>query len=152
MRIEKCGKRLGHWLVALLAVGLLACATQPRGPQVRLKERRFQVEIAADPASRTQGLMFRRALAADAGMLFVFERAEPQRFWMQDCYISLDILFFDADKRFINGHYNVPPCHASPCPTYPSARPARYVLEVGGNVAQALDLREGDPIELPEGY
>lgn len=139
--------------IALLATLLLAplagCAGTPDLPVVELKGQRYHVEIADDFAEQSQGLMFRRELAADHGMLFVYPQAQPQAFWMHNCEISLDILFFDNQARFINGHYGVPPCRSSQCPQYASERPARYVLEVGGGVARALDLKPGDPLVLP---
>jgi uncharacterized membrane protein (UPF0127 family) len=141
--------------IALLALLLLAplagCAGTPALPVVELKGQRYQVEIADDLAEQSQGLMFRRELAPDHGMLFVYPQAQPQAFWMRNCEISLDILYFDNQGRFINGHYGAPPCRSANCPQYASDRPARYVLELGSGVGRALDLRPGDPLTLPPG-
>ena len=68
---------------------------------------------------------------------------------MRNCYIPLDILYFDGEGRFINGHYGVPPCRSANCPTYPSSRPARYVLELASGVGKSLDLQAGDALRLP---
>ena len=53
----------------------------------------FQVEIAKDDATRERGLMYRRYMAADRGMLFEFERDAPVSFWMKNTYIPLDMIF-----------------------------------------------------------
>ncbi|MBP0650393.1 DUF192 domain-containing protein, partial [Mycobacterium tuberculosis] len=54
---------------------------------------RFTVEIAADDASRAEGLMFRQSMADDHGMLFDFKREQPAAFWMKNTYIPLDMVF-----------------------------------------------------------
>ena len=93
--------------------------------------------------------MFVREMPADHGMLFVYEHAQPQAFWMKNCYIPLDILYFDGNARFVSAHYNVPVCRGDPCPMYASEKPARYVLELNAGVGRALGLAPGDPLTLP---
>lgn len=137
-------------LLGVLLLPLAGCAREPGLPTVELKGRTYTVEIADDDAEQQQGLMFRHEMAADHGMLFVFDRAAPRAFWMRNCEIALDIMYFDAQARFINAHYGVPPCRTEQCPNYPSRRPARYVLELNSGVGRALDLKEGDPLTLPE--
>jgi uncharacterized membrane protein (UPF0127 family) len=136
-------------LAALLALPLAGCAGEPDLPVVGLKGQQFRVEIADTLEKQARGLMFRRDLPRDRGMLFVYAQAQPQAFWMRNCEIALDILYFDAEGRFINGHYAVPPCRTAQCPTYESKRPARWVLELGGGVGRSLDLKEGDRLQLP---
>ena len=128
---------------------LAACAMAGSTPTVELKGSRFEVEIADQPQEQMRGLMFRRELPADHGMLFVYQAAEMQSFWMKNCYIPLDIMYFDDRARLINAHYGVPVCRGDPCPTYPSAAPARYVLELGAGVGRALELKPGDQLKLP---
>lgn len=135
-------------LVLAFSAAVGACAASDSLPRVELKDREFAVEIADEQDEQIQGLMFRRELAPDHGMLFVYPQAQPQSFWMRNCYIPLDILYFDERARFINAHYAVPPCRGDPCPGYPSARPARYILELGAGVGRALALAEGDQLEL----
>lgn len=130
------------WVLLLGTAMLSACAGS--SPVVELKGERYRVEIADDPAERQLGLMFRDHLDADAGMFFIFPRAAPRAFWMKNCRIPLDILFFDADLRLINAHYSVPPCRSRECPSYPSAAPAKYVLELNGGEAAGLNLEPGD--------
>ena len=107
-------------LYPILATALLAlagCSNAADGPSVTLKGRTYTVEIADEFAEQARGLMFRRELAPDHGMLFVYPAAEPQAYWMKSCHIALDILYFDGQARFVSGHYNVPPCNSAQCPS-----------------------------------
>jgi len=132
--------------VLLSGAALQACAAT--GPYVELKGHRYTVEIAADDASRAHGLMDRTEMAADHGMLFVFDDDAMRGFWMKNTKIPLDMLFFDGDKKLVSIQHNVPPCVADPCAAYSSGAPARYVLELNGGESEKLGLTSGDPIEI----
>ena len=85
--------------------GLIHCYfenTQQQEPQV------FKVEIANDPAQRAKGLMFRRELAPDRGMLFIYPKPQKLSFWMKDTYVPLDMIFMDSDFRVQGILENVP--------------------------------------------
>ena len=132
-------------LLALLLPALTACAAD--GHWVELKGVRFKVEIADDDAERARGLMFRDALAADSGMLFIHDIAEPQAYWMKNTKIPLDILYFDQNRRLVSAQERVPPCSAgNRCPPYPSSGPALYVLELNAGQAAELGVKAGDEL------
>jgi uncharacterized membrane protein (UPF0127 family) len=131
----------------LLAFAVSAAAT-PDAPAVRLHGRRFTTELATNDASRERGLMMRTDLAADHSMLFVFPDEEPRWFWMKNTLIPLDILYFDARRRLVSVQANVPPCKADPCPSYPSNRPARYVLELPAGTAAKIGVMVGDELAI----
>lgn len=131
-------------MVPLLALAALAGCAQPvRGPWVEVASQRFRVEVVDNDATRTRGLMFRERLDADAGMLFVFEAEQPLAFWMKNTLIPLDILYFDNDGVLVSMAERTPPCRSGSCPTYPSARPARFVLELNAGTAKSLGIRPG---------
>jgi len=136
-------------LSALLLVCLLslptACAND--GHWVELAGKRYQVELALDDASRARGLMFRDKMPVDHGMLFIHEQLAPQAYWMKNTKIALDILYFDAERKLVSQQRDVPPCSAGDaCPSYPSYRPALYVLELNAGQAALLDLRNGEEL------
>lgn len=83
-------------------------------------------EVAQTPQERATGLMFREAMAASHGMLFVFERAEPQCFWMKNTLIALDVAFIADDGTIVNIDHMKPRTLDSHC----STRPVRLVLEM----------------------
>ena len=88
--------------------------------------------------------MFRDAMAADRGMLFIHDVQEPQAYWMKNTKIPLDILYFDNDRKLVSQQRDVPPCSLGDgCPPYPSNAPARYVLELNAGQAEKLKLQDG---------
>ncbi|MEO8957850.1 MAG: DUF192 domain-containing protein [Rudaea sp.] len=113
-----------------------------------LKRHEFQIEIADDFASREHGLMDRTSMAANHGMLFVFDTPQMLSFWMKNTLIPLDMLFFDRDYKLINVQQRVPPCRADPCPQYGSTGPAQYVLELNGGEAEKLGVNPGDKLTV----
>ena len=138
-----------HTFRPLVILMLIACAVSAcSAPNVVLKGERFTVEIADDPQEQALGLMFRTELAADRGMLFVFPDERPRSFWMKNCKIPLDILYFNASKELINVHHQVPPCKTERCPGYASARPARYVLELKAGTANRLNVEPGEALQI----
>jgi len=123
-------------------------ATKPSGARVLLAGHSFNVEIAVTDAARERGLMYRTHMAADHGMLFVYSDAQPRYFWMKNTLIPLDILFFNAQHQLINVSADTPPCKADPCPSYSSAAPAKYVLELNAGVAAKLGIKPGSLFRL----
>ena len=131
-------------LSCALLLPALPAEAAPATEHLKLGHHTFAVEIARTDAARERGLMFRTHMAVDHGMLFVFPDSEPRYFWMKNTLIPLDIIFFDAHKQFINVSADTPPCKADPCPTYASAAPAQYVLELNAGMAAKLGLKPGD--------
>lgn len=107
---------------------------------------RFDVELATTPEQQSQGLMHRTEMAADVGMLFLFEPERPVSFWMKNTLISLDMLFVAADGKIVNiGERTEPLSTAS----VPSDGPVRAVLEINGGLSGMLGIGPGDKIDHP---
>jgi uncharacterized membrane protein (UPF0127 family) len=106
------------------------------------------VELALTPAERSQGLMFRKELGPENGMLFVFPSPSTGAFWMQNTLISLDIIFIGSDKKIINIVARAEP--QTTTPREPEG-PYLYTLELEGGRAEELGIIPGDAIafELP---
>jgi uncharacterized membrane protein (UPF0127 family) len=79
-------------------------------------------------------------------MLFVFPTAEELTFWMKNTKIPLDVLFFDAQGKFVSLQTMVP-CISEPCVTYPSNGMAQYALEVNAGFAKAQGIGAGSSID-----
>lgn len=141
--------RILRWLaVAGLSISGTACATKP-DTWVELKGQRYIVEVADDNDERARGLMFREAMDADRGMLFVHPANEMQAYWMKNTQIPLDILYFDPQLKLVSASLNTPPCSGGDqCPPYPSTAPAQYVLELNAGEAQRLQLKDGDTMTV----
>lgn len=101
----------------------------------------FYIEVAMDMRSQIRGLMYRKSMPADQGMLFVFPDVAERSFWMKNTYIPLDMLFIDASGKIINIHENAVPEDLTPI--Y-SSGPAKYVLEINGGESKKLGIRAGD--------
>jgi len=122
------------------ALETLSIATQGGQKQA------FKVEVARNDADRAQGLMFRRSMPADQGMLFDFGRVEPVSMWMQNTYLPLDMLFIRPDGTIARIAANTEPLSTR---TIPSGEPVLAVLELNAGTATKLGIKPGDRVEHP---
>lgn len=99
-----------------------------------------RVEIAADDASRTRGLMFRRALEPDRGMIFVFPDSDEHSFWMHNTLLALDLIFLDDTRQVLGVVANATPQTDTPRTI---GKPSRYVVEVAAGEAAAHAIAPG---------
>ncbi|MEK7355547.1 MAG: DUF192 domain-containing protein, partial [Bdellovibrionota bacterium] len=89
------------------------------------------VEIADTALRREHGLMFRKELAPNSGMLFIFDSEQPLAFWMKNTLIPLSIAYIDKNKRIVDIQEMVPAVTGDMFPkSYPSKKPAMYALEM----------------------
>lgn len=119
-----------------LAIGMMPGPSQAQGqgvaqrdlPRATLSAGMYlvQVQIAATPEQRAIGLMFRKDMHVNEGMLFIFDRPQMQCFWMQNTLIPLTAAFITDDGTIVNTVDMQPKTTNSHC----SNRPVRYVLEV----------------------
>lgn len=97
-------------------------------------------EVAETPEDRAKGLMFRRELQRDHGMLFIFPKERNHSFWMKNTYISLDLIFMDKDMRVVGILKNLPVLNKK---SQRVKADSKYVLEVNAGVAEELVITEG---------
>ncbi|MCK5058695.1 MAG: DUF192 domain-containing protein [Candidatus Aminicenantes bacterium] len=109
-------------------------------------EEKFKVEIADTDEKQIRGLMFRKSIPDDFGMLFPYKDEDIRGFWMKNTLVHLDLIYLNRDKQVVDMFINVPPCESEPCKTYVSKKPAKYVLELRGNRARELNIKIGDAI------
>jgi uncharacterized protein len=103
----------------------------------------FSIELALTQPQMAQGLMYRRTLAPDAGMLFDYGAPQPVAFWMKNTLIPLDMIFIGADGTVVDFHERAVPLSLDPIE---SKVPARAVLEVNGGTVARLGLKVGDVV------
>jgi uncharacterized protein len=133
--------------VLFLLVGLFACGGDPRVViQTRAgKDVAFEVEIADTPAKREMGFQYRRELADDHGMIFVFPSESVLTFWMKNTPIPLDMIFIGGDLKIVG-------IVREAVPFTLSARsvdaPSRYVLEIKGGLARQRGIEVGDRLRF----
>ena len=106
---------------------------------------RFSVEIADDQDERARGLMFRRDLPLDRGMLFIFETTARQGFWMRNTPLPLDLVFVAENGRAVAIKSGVPFSEELIAPIYP----VRFVLELHEGTAAKSGIRVGDRLRHP---
>ena len=107
------------------------------------KSHEFIVEIARTDRQQRQGLMFRRRLASNEGMLFVYSSAKILKMWMKNTYLPLDMLFIDARGRIVNIVERTVPGSLE---TISSVERAMAVLEVNGGTTSRLKIQKGDRV------
>ena len=132
------------WLLGLVALVLVsACEGEPQPLGDRLfiltadSRYEFFVEIAITPEQRSQGLMFRTELAANAGMLFQYGEPQIINMWMSNTLIPLDMIFIGSDGRIVSIAERTVPQSLT---IIPSEAPAIAVLEVPGGTADRLGI------------
>ena len=102
---------------------------------------KFKVEIASSPQSRSKGLMHRKSMSDDQGMLFAFPDSEFRSFWMKNTYISLDIIFLDENWEVINWYTNTEVLQTNE--RYTSSKPSKYVIELNSGVSEKIHIEAG---------
>ena len=150
--MNKLIRKLIPWLGILIVGGYAMTACGREGLSVKVLSRetgtlrqKFFAEVADTPEKRAMGLMYRRDLAKDQGMLFVFPYPTEGPFWMRNTLISLDMLFIGGDKKILT---IVP--QAEPQTTTPRVPqgPYLYVLEIRGGRSADLGIRVGDGVQF----
>lgn len=139
----------------LLLVGLLAASASAVAdmPVVELTAgfHRIEAEVAASQADRSQGLMHRRAMPQNHGMIFVFPVSAVHCFWMKNTPLPLSIAFLDEKGTIVHIDEMAPETETSHCPS----RPARFALEMNTGWFKARGLKPGAVIggveRLPPG-
>jgi len=153
-------------IIWLLSWGLLSCHAPLPGPQTqaaptqtgqvlpitaqaKIGQQVIRLEVAETPRQQALGLMYRRFLAPDRGMLFTFDPPQPVSFWMKNTKMPLDMIFLRQGKVMAIVA-NVPPCTSTPCPVYGPEQPVAIdqVIELRGGRSAELGLAVGDRVSV----
>ena len=129
---------------------------EPTGPQPELPKEKlvivgrdgarhtFMVEMALTDAQQTIGLMFRKSVPPDGGMLFDWSAPRESQMWMKNTLVPLDMVFIDADGTIRSILENTVPESLA---VLDSGGPVRATLELAGGTTARLDIRVGDKVE-----
>lgn len=143
-------------LLLACALAFAACTrdagTPGAGPRVVLEPSgrepvTVRVDVADTPEARSLGLMFRKDLEEDQGMIFFFERDADHSFWMKNTPLSLDMIFISADGRIVGIAPRTTPFSLAGVRV---GKPSRAVLEVRGGFAERHGLAPGDPVRYED--
>lgn len=143
---------LQAWAAAISAAALalpVFAAAQPSEPNPTLPHiflqagiHRIKAEVASSPDERARGLMLRKSLQANSGMIFLFENTALHCFWMKNTLIPLTIAFLDDDGTIVTLTDMRPHDETSNCP----AKPVRHALEMEQGWFKAKGIKAGDRI------
>ena len=106
----------------------------------------FTVDVMRTREQLERGLMFRRELAPDRGMLFDFGTPQPVTMWMKNTYLPLDMVFIAADGRVVSVKRDATPMSEA---FIPSGGDVLGVLEVDAGTAERIGLKPGDRVMDP---
>lgn len=126
------------------AAAITQGATEPLGIVAKNGRHAFQVEVMRDDAQRARGLMFRRSMAADHGMLFDFDQPMPVNMWMKNTYLPLDMVFIRSDGTIARIAADTEPLSTK---VISSGEPVLAVLELNAGTAAKFGIRPGDRVE-----
>ncbi len=136
------------WLALVLMPALAACDPTPKVAIVgadKSARGAVKVEVANTPESRELGLMYRQHMDDDAGMLFIFPKAESAQFWMKNTILPLDMLFADSEGKVVGVVANAQPYSEALLGGFPGTL---YVLEVNAGYAAKHHVATGDRLEF----
>ncbi|MGQ9872919.1 DUF192 domain-containing protein [Leptodesmis sp.] len=119
----------------------------PISAQIKVGDQTIGLEVAKTEQQQEMGLMYRKQLEDNRGMLFPFHPPRPVGFWMKNCLISLDMVFLRNGQVVAIAH-NAPPCQKEPCPVYGPPVSVDQVIELRGGRAKELGIKAGDRLVI----
>jgi uncharacterized membrane protein (UPF0127 family) len=140
---------LGILIISLVSLGA-SKTVFPKGKLIIIQnDRRLEIpiEIADREELHTLGLMYRKDIPWEYGMLFVFPTDVSYGFWMKNTYVPLDIAFISSDKIIFNIQRMLPCKEGENCPVYYSPKPYRYALEVKAGFFEKFKFSVGAKID-----
>jgi hypothetical protein len=133
--------------VIVLLIFLYLKKTPTKYTNVKVGNTEIRAEIADSLLKQTKGLMFRKSLPDNEGMLFVFNDEGYHSFWMMNMSFPIDIIWADKEKEIVDITKNIQPCKLI-CPTYNPKEKAMFVLEVNANFTEKHKVEIGKPLEF----
>jgi len=106
----------------------------------------LNIEVAKSDYEQETGLMYRKGMRPNEGMLFVYDDERPRpNFYMKNTYMALDLLYINADNEIVDSNKNAQPLNED---ALPSEAPAQYVLEVNAGIIDKFGIQNGDRVKI----
>lgn len=135
-------------LLKVFAICLLVASCSKKTSELTISTEngdvKYNVEEAVTRSDLEKGLMDRKSMDKDSGMIFDVSDIEPVAFWMKDTYIPLDIIFIDSNGTIVHVHENAQPLSEELI--MPMVADVKYVVEINGGQAAENDIRVGDTV------
>lgn len=144
----KNAKIVAAVLLTFLGIALLAQLAKSEKQVAFPNNTKIQIEIADTSLKRATGLMYRKSLPQNQGMLFIFDETAKHIFWMKNTLVPLDIIWLDENFKIVDISRSTPPCTTQKCQTYMPSSPAKYVLEVNSGISEQNNLKIGDQLKF----
>jgi len=142
--IARCARHTLR-LLATVALVLLAAGARAELPEITLSigKHKITAEVASTDAQRSQGLMHRRMLPENRGMLFVFPEVAMHGMWMMNTYLPLSVAFLDVNGAIIN----IADMQPHTRDTHDTVKPAKYALETNQGWFKKRGVKPGAKVE-----
>ena len=135
----------GFFIILLIIFFLKRTPT--KYTNVKIDDTEIRAEIADNPIKKAKGLMFRKNLQEDEGMLFVFDEEGYHSFWMMNMSFPIDMIWVSKERKVVDMTKNAQPCKLI-CSTYSPKEKAMYVLEVNANFTEKHGVKIGSSLEF----
>ncbi|MEM8574009.1 MAG: DUF192 domain-containing protein [Pseudomonadota bacterium] len=141
---------MSAWLAAAFVLAPLAPAWAERTAPLVLKTgtgtHTYTVEIAETPGEKARGLMFRRSMPQDRGMIFIYDPPQRATMWMRNTYISLDMIFITEEGTVLRIESNTEPFSTD---IIDAGGITKAVLELNAGETARIGLKPGDRVLFP---
>ena len=135
-------------VVVLFFVAIIYLLSSPKKfAEVNFGKVKVKAEIADNPIKRAKGLMFRKNLEENKGMLFNFNNEDYHTFWMMNTSIPLDIIWVNENKEIVDIVEDAQPCFIN-CTSHKPDEKAKYVVEVNSNFTKNYGINVGDKVSI----
>jgi len=156
MRRFKMKIKKEYWIIIIVLIVILGVLFYSNSDKKIIEESEkvcfenncFKVEIADTQEEREKGLMFKKSMLDNEGMLFVFNESKIYPFWMKNTLISLDIIWINENKEVVFIANNAQPCEEDPCPLYNPGKEALYVFEINEGLSEKIGLEVGKKLDF----
>ena len=136
-------------VILLLVLAVIAYAyfslskSNAKFTSVKIGNATVNAEVADTFAKQIRGLMFRKSINENDGMLFTFSSEGYQGIWMMNMSFPIDIIWINSSRQVVSIQKNAQPCTLTSCPTYKPSEPAMFVLEVNAGFCGKHDIKVG---------